>query len=414
MRSICSPFAAAVCVLTAAAALAADGPRWIDVHVHLIGGAGAKSDFAGAVRAAVSAMDHAGISKAVVMPPPMVAGQRQIFDWPEFRSAIGAYPGRFAFLGGGGSLNAIIQSNARSSSIDDGTRAEFARIAGEIAAAGAAGFGEIALHHISLTDAHPYESVPADHPLLLLLADIAARDDRVIDVHFDAAPRDMPFPPRFQSRLNPPTLAANLAAFERLLDHSKAKIVWAHAGSDPLGNLTPALAREMLQKHPNLYMSLRMPARTGPVADPPGGGPMGGAGPMRGTIGAAGKFGGGPGFPGKEPGGAMPAEGMRGGPMMMPGAGAAGRAPPNLAMDLQGNANPEWVELVRAFPDRFVMGGDQFFANPSLSGAGPGLMFAQMAPLQRQRARQFLQSLPSDVARKVASENAIRLYKLDS
>ncbi len=43
---------------------------------------------------------------------------------------------------------------------------------------------------------------------------------------------------------------------------------------------------------------------------------------------------------------------------------------------------------------------------------GPGLAFASMAPVIREKTRQFLASLPPDVARKVAYENAMRLYKL--
>src|SRR6185295_16655108 len=101
----------------------------------------------------------------------------------------------------------------------------------------------------------------------------------------------------------------NLGAFERLLAHNRgAKIVWAHAGSDPVGHWTPALSRELLARHPNLHMSLRMPAR--PVPD-----------------------------------------GLS----------------PHLAIGSQGQVNPEWVELVRQHPDRFVIGGDQFFPSPIMS-----------------------------------------------
>src|SRR5262249_8061566 len=48
--------------------------------------------------------------------------------------------------------------------------------------------------------------------------------------------------------------------FERLLAHnSRAKIVWAHAGStDNYGTRTPALCRRLLAAHRNLYMELKI------------------------------------------------------------------------------------------------------------------------------------------------------------
>ncbi|MBI2561131.1 MAG: hypothetical protein HYW08_01715 [candidate division NC10 bacterium] len=59
-----------------------------------------------------------------------------------------------------------------------------------------------------------------------------------------------------------------------------------------------------------------------------------------------------------------------------------------------------------------MLGGDQFLAGPSVRGSGPGLTFAQRAPMIRQRTRVFLEALPPDLARRIASENAVRLYKL--
>jgi len=49
-----------------------------------------------------------------------------------------------------------------------------------------------------------------------------------------------------------------IEGFERLLAHNrKTKIVWAHAGSDPLGSFTPKLVRELIERHPNLALSIR-------------------------------------------------------------------------------------------------------------------------------------------------------------
>ncbi|MGD0091765.1 MAG: hypothetical protein ABSE73_17760, partial [Planctomycetota bacterium] len=184
----------------------------------------------------------------------------------------------------------------------------------------------------------------------------------------DLVTEDLSLPARFTSPLNPPVLHANLAAFERLLAHNrKASIAWAHAGSDPLGNWTPALSRELLGKHPNLYMSVRIP-------------------------------------PGPGPGGMRP-----------PGPGPAG-ARPSLIISPNGEVNPEWLGLLKDFPDRFVIGSDQFMAPPELTGEGYGIQAAKKsalgAPAVRERTRKLLASLPADVARKIAYENAQHLYKL--
>src|SRR5581483_8225514 len=92
---------------------------------------------------------------------------------------------RFAFLGGGGTLNPILHQHADPSTVDDALKRQFEQIAEAVLSAGALGFGEIAALHASLTPAHPFEEVPPDHPLLLLLSDIAGRHDGVIDLHMD-------------------------------------------------------------------------------------------------------------------------------------------------------------------------------------------------------------------------------------
>jgi uncharacterized protein (TIGR03067 family) len=324
--------------------LGGDVSRWIDVHTHLIGDRG---DYRGAVAAALAAMDDAGIEKIVVMPPPHVSGGRT-WDLEAFLPVL-APRARFAFLGGGGTLNPMIQ-DTKPEAVDEAVRRRFEARAEEIMKHGAAGFGEITAHHLSHMSGHPYESVDADHPLLRLLADVAARHGAVIDFHFDVVAEDMNAPAWLASPPNPPTLRANLPAFERLLAHNRrARIVWAHAGSDMLGWWTADLSRRLLSKHANLFMSLRL---------------------------------------------------------------APGRAPQNSAYTRDGVVRPEWLALFRDFPDRFVLGGDQFFVSPTMRGEGPGVTFSQRAPLMRQRSRAFLAALPPDLARRIGADNAIRLYKL--
>jgi hypothetical protein len=327
----------------------AERVQWIDVHVHLIGGRGSYTDYDGAVKLAVSAMQESGIAKMILMPPPQVDGITPPFDFENFITAAKPYGSRLAFLGGSGSLKPMIQESGRQPTVSDRLRIRFEERATEILKAGALGFGEITAHHLSLLSGHPYEAVPADHPLLRLLVDIAGRHDVVIDLHFDPVVEEMKAPEWLRVPPNPPVFQPNMTAFERLLEHNRrAKIVWAHAGSDILGHWTVSLSLSLLQKHSNLYMSLRM----GP-----------------------------------------------------------GRAPQNHPLTPKGEIKPEWIQLLNEFPDRFVIGGDQFFAVPGI-GQGPGTVFAQRAGTMRQRINMFLDKLPEGLARKIARDNATRLYKL--
>ena len=319
---------------------------WIDVHDHLLAGRG--HDFDGAAEAALAVMDQIGIRQMILMPPPQNSVR---FDLGAFITALASHPGRFAFLGGEESLNVMLQQAADQTSVSDDLRKQFTEKAEELLGQGASGFGEMAAHHLSLHGAdHPYESVPADHPLLLLLADIAARHDVPIDLHFDVVTKDIPAPAALNSPNNPKTLRANLAAFERLLDHNpKARICWAHAGSDNTGHWTAALTRRMLQKHPNLYMSLRL----------------------------------GPGY-----------------------------APENFPLTPDWSLKPDWYRLFKDFPTRFMIGGDNFFASASFKGSGTAAELAKRVPITRTTTPALLKALPAELARKLAYENAVAFYKL--
>lgn len=313
---------------------------YVDVHVHPI---------AGSLEEPLTVMREAGIRAMVLMPPPQVSGMRRNWDYESYAARAREQPGRFAFLGGGGSLNPMIH-DAAGGPVDAGLRERFAARARRILADGAAGFGEMSPHHLAARPGHPYESVPADHPLFLLLADIAAEHGAVIDLHFDLVAKDMTLPAAFSTALNPAVLRANLEEFERLLAHNRgARIVWAHAGADPLGHWTPQLSRELLARHPNLYMSVRMAG---------------------------------------------------GQPRMQ-----------NLMLHSGGGLDPRWRAVLEEFSDRFVLGGDQFFA-AGLPGSGPGIEFSRLAPIQRQQQANFLSLLPPEMARKIGYQNALRLYKL--
>src|SRR6266853_6559367 len=60
-------------------------------------------------------------------------------------------------------------------------RRTFRERAEEIVRQGAVGFGEMTAEHFA--GGTPYQYAPADHPLFLLLADIAAQHRVVIDFH---------------------------------------------------------------------------------------------------------------------------------------------------------------------------------------------------------------------------------------
>ena len=227
---------------------------------------------------------------------------------------------------------------------------EFASAAEQIIEAGAVGFGEIASLHISAVRGHPYEFVPADHPLLKLLADIAAKRDVPIDLHMDALADEIQTPQRFTAADNPPTLPATLDAFVRLLAHNpKARIIWAHGGSDPLGAMTAQTIGALMDKHSNLFVSLRVHGEDSPMQN-----------------------------------------------KLLKG----------------GTLDPVWRDLLVLHADRFMIGTDSFYAAANLQAGGPGLSFAQRNIPKLEATMHFLSLLPPAVARRVAHDNAVHIYGL--
>ena len=324
-------------------AAGAETIRFIDTHVHLEH-SGSLGNFPAAAEKALADMERQGISFSILMPPPQAPTNKLIYDFEAFQAFVKRHPDKFGLIGGGGSLNPMLH-RTDAERVNDNDKARFRAKAGEILAAGALGFGEITIVHFSLPqmgDRHPYEEVPADHPLLLLLADIAAGKGVPVDIHFDVSTEDRPLPGHLPAARNPKLLKENLSAFERLLAHNRgAKIVWAHAGTDPGQMRTPALTRRLLMAHPNLYMSMR----TG-----------------------------------------------------------RGQPTPSGAMTPGGMLKEPWLALIRDFPDRFTLGSDQF--HPPFESARR--TFAE--GLDTLRA--LVDGLPPDLAKKVAYENARRIYKL--
>lgn len=319
---------------------------WIDVHFHIVGDKGEKEGFLIAAKRTIGIMDRAGIDKIVLMSPPRPF---ESFDVDELMEVQKLYGSRINIIGGGGTLNPMLQKAGGLKEINPELKKEFESKAESIVASGAKGFGEIGVHHVSLNHGHGYESIQADHPLLLLLADIAARNNVPIDIHFDPIPEDMKTPGILSSPKNPPELKENITAFERLLAHNrKAKIVWAHAGSDPVGFYTPELVTRLLKKHDNLYCSVRTTHRDNH--------------PMR---------------------------------------------HPRLGI------NQEWINVLKNFPDRFVLGTDSFVTTPDYSGPEGPKVFEQRSEMQREGVNQVLSYLDDNLARKIGRENAIKIYNLN-
>jgi len=319
----------------------------IDAHNHLVGQfrspSGPASDWEGAARATLTKMDALGIKKMIIMPPPFSPDHHGIYDLEHLADIVKEYPDRFAFLGGGETLNVIIQEAVRDSRTSSDRRRRFMERAWEILSMGAIGFGEYAIEHLCLGKKHNHQSAPADHPLFLLLADIAAKHDVPIDIHMEAVPEPMPLPKGLRSPPNPRELSPNIEAFERLLAHNpKAKILWSHVGWDNTGHRTAALTARLLEAHPNLYMSFKISPRDS-LAE------------------------------------TRPIERGRG-------------------------LKSEWLKVMREFPDRFIIGSDQFYLSPKMRG--------QIGPRSVEPTNRFFSLLPPDLARKIGYDNPKSIFNL--
>ena len=139
---------------------------------------------------------------------------------------------------------------------------------------------------------------------------------------------------------NPPFLKENIIAFEAMLAHDRtAKIVLAHVGRDTTGHMTPELIDRLLTEHPNLYISLS-PA-PGPIF----------------SINAI------------------------------------------LSKD-DLIAHSGWVDLLKNFPERAVIGTDTFLSEEKTAGQTFGM------------AQKFLQQLPEDLAYQIGCINPVTIYQL--
>ena len=273
---------------------------FIETHSHL-----EPKDTAGSIQAALRAMQVENAAKIIFLPSPFTPDDPTRFDDEVLIAAEKDHRDKFAFLGGGGTLNVMIQEAVHSSSARPEIQNKFKDRAEQMIRQGASGFGELTTEHFATTPGAYYEYAPADDPLLRMLADISAEHGGLpLEIHMEAVPKPMALPPGLKSPPNAPQLHDNIAAFERLLTHNpRAKILWAHGGWDNTGERTVELSRRLLQAHPNLYMEIKIdpvePGKNSPLAN-------GGSGALK----------------------------------------------------------PEWLKLFEDFPDRFVIGSDQHYPEP--------------------------------------------------
>lgn len=225
----------------------------------------------------------------------------------------------------------------------------FRRAAEKALDEGAVGFGEMISYHLCMTQRHSFKYVAPNHPLFLLLADIAADRHVPIDIHMEAIETAGVMPDRLRRACNknPANLNPTIPDFEKLLRHNRnAQIVWQHIGWDNTGQTRLELLRRLLEEHPNLYMSLRIPKR---VED------------------------------------------------------REGRPIPNRIVDPTMRVKPEWKQFMEDFQDRLMLGADEFI--------GPSAEATKLAA-SFDTTWAIVDQLPERVANKVGSDNASRVYRL--
>jgi predicted TIM-barrel fold metal-dependent hydrolase len=314
---------------------------------------GGSGDFAAKLAQAadnlVVKMDRQGLDSAmvVVVPSGRQSGEE---IYRAMRDAQRRHPGRLFLMAGGATLGPMIRETAADRVTAD-VRRRFEERAEEVLRDGAKGFGEMISYHLCMTKGHSFQYAPADHPLFLLLADIAARHDVPIDLHMEAAEQAVPTSAHLRRACdqNPATIEPTVPALERLLRHNRdARVVWQHIGWDNVGQMRIELLRRMLATHPNLSLALRVAAQGGQA-------------------------------------GAVDAR-------------------PNRIVDEAMRLRPEWQAFIVEFQDRVMIGADEFVSPVEREGK-----LAQSFS----ETWSIVDQLPPEVARKVGRDNAARVYRLN-
>ena len=347
----------------------------VDTHQHLY--RKEPFSFSDSAKDLISIMANVGFKSSLLMPPPFAYNRSYTFDDssmnPNLLQITQTYPESFGLVGGGGILNPWIHDVVETNKTIDNTELMKFQVAAEtILAKGAKAFGEMATLHLSAYSRHPFISIPANHPLYLRLAKVAADKGVPIDIHLEAVNRDVLKIPEDMRKHrgekegqncflttaeggnNPSQIPNNIEGFKELLHYNydtadklgkpeNARIVWSHVGWDNTGDMTVDLLRTMLKAHPNLYLSLKML---------------------------------------KKPG--------------------ACQVIKNRPLKRDGSIWPDWLALIKDYPGRFVLGGDVATSNPDRNTA------ANIAGTWA-----LLNQLPQDIALQIACDNPKKIYNLN-
>lgn len=323
--------------------------KFVDTHVHLNEFVGPdmkgptnkdpKVDSMSAAKSILKQMDEYHVDKAMLVT---VTGH----DYKNILDVVKQYPSRFYLCIGGDIMNPILQAT-KPDKVTEELKKDFEMKARKLVELGTKGFGEMMGLHVSMANDHSFQYASPDHPLYFLLSDIAAENNLPIDIHTEAVLEEMPTPQRLKdwSDKNPDKLPATIPQLEKLLSHNrKTNIVWQHIGWDNTGNMTVELLSRLLTDHPNLFLALKIEEVN-----------------------------------------------SRRKPM------------PNRFVDEKMKINPAWLDLIKKFPDRFMIGSDEFMGVEGKS---------KRMPHSFREIWGVVDQLPDETRKKVCIENATRLYNL--
>jgi len=305
------------------------------------------ANLAKAAQKLIKRMDQQHVKTALIVVVPSAKSGREE-SYRLLRDRVRKHPDRLRLLAGGALLGPVIRETD-SAEVTDEIKRSFRKTAEKLLDEGAVGFGEMLSYHLCMNPKHSFQYAAPDHPLYLLLADIAAERDVPIDLHMEAIEKGGPTPKLLKRRCdkNPDMMVPTVPGLEVLLRHNrKARIVWEHIGWDNTRQMTPRLMRRMLMAHPNLFLSLRALEKN------------------------------------KNP---------------------KGKPFPNRIYDAEGrNIKPQWKQLILDFPDRIMLGADEF--------VGPGEKAEIAASFEKTWS--IIDHFSGEVREKIGGGNARRVFKL--